>query len=77
MDATVRITLKRGVYIRSYPAFDRGNELGTLKRGDTFHITSTTKLNGWLWGKGERGCIPLANGRNMHFEQVKGDPLPL
>lgn len=77
MDATVRVTLKRGMYIRSYPMFDRGNEIATLKQGDTFHMTSTMKRDGWTWGRGERGYIPIANGKNMHVEQVNGKPLPL
>lgn len=77
MDAIVRVIIKRGMYIRSYPMFERGNEIAVLEYKKTYHITSTTKVNGWTWGKGDRGWIPLANGRNMQVEQVRGERLPL
>lgn len=77
MDAVVRVTIKRGLYIRQWPEFLRGNEVAELKFGQTYHITSTTKISGWTWGKGDRGWIPLANGRNLKVEQVQGNPLPL
>ena len=77
MDITVKVTRKGGLYIRSYPLFDKGNPIGEVKGGQTFHITSTTKRDGWTWGKGERGYIPLANGKNMHVELLNDKHLPL
>ncbi len=42
MDAVVKVTIKRGLYIRQWPEFLRGNEVAELKFGQTYHITSTT-----------------------------------
>ncbi len=77
MDITVKVTRKGGLYIRSYPMFDKGNEVGVLRFGQTIQITSTQKRDGWTWGRCDKGYIPLANGKNMHVEQVNGKPLPL